>query len=451
MAGLTAELGAFVAGLTGVPEAACATAKRGITDAVGTMLAARDEPVVRAVRTTVVGTTGPCSVLLESAAADAAAAAMVNATAAHAFAMDDVAWGCHPSSTLMPVTLALAEESRAAGVDMLTAYVAGYEVLAELASREPDSLHTTGWHPTGLLAPVAAAAAAARLLGLDAGRAAHALGIAASMTGGLQGNFGTQTKALHAGRAAHAGITAARLAAAGVTAAHHALEGPKGLLRTISPGGRADLTSPSRCSAERLRIVSDGLSFKKYPSCYSLHRVIDAALDLAATPGFDVAEVRGIDVALGRRQSDMAHHRTPVDALQAKYSVEYAVAAALTTRAAGFAQLAPEVIASPVIARLIGCTTRTPRDDVSEDDPVFSSSDRVRVTLADGHVLDSGEVRFSRGHARLPMSDAELRRKFVDCAGLGGVAGGAHLFDALASLDHLQDMRSLAGAAASQT
>jgi 2-methylcitrate dehydratase PrpD len=439
--GLTADLGAFVAGLTEVPQAARDVARHGVVDAIGTMLAARGEAVVDAVRR---GTAqpGPCGVLLEAGEASAEAAAMVNATAAHAFAMDDVAWGCHPSSTLMPVTLALAEETGASGAAMLSAYVAGYETLAELARREPDSLHATGWHPSGLLMPVAAAVAAASLLSLDASQCAHALGIAASLTGGLQGNFGTPTKALHAGRAAQAGITAARLAAAGVTAAHDALEGRKGLLATISPNGRADLTSPAHCPVDALRITHDGLSFKKYPFCYSLHRVIDAALDLAFAPEFDPSKVRAIEVSLGRRQADMAHHRRPTDGLQAKYSVEYAVAAPLLARAAGFAQLTPVMIASPDIARLIGLTERVLREDVSEDDPVFSTTDRLRVTLDDGRVLDSGEIAHARGHAKAPMGDAELRAKFVDCAALGRVPGAAALFDALAGLAGVPDVAS---------
>lgn len=441
MSGLTAQLAAFVAGLDRVPDAAIAIARTGVVDALGTLLAARREPVVAAVRATAAAPPGPCSVLLAPGAATAADAALVNATAAHAYAMDDVAAGCHPSAVLMPVVLALAEETRAGGAALFAAYVAGFEVLAELAAREPDSLHDTGWHPTGLLGPVAAAAAAARLLGLPAAACAHALGIAASMSGGLQGNFGTQTKALHAGRAAQAGVTAARLAAAGVSAAHHALEGPKGLLATISPAGRVRLDGPIGCAPGRLRIVNDGLSIKKYPMCYTAHRVIDAALDIAGQPGFDAAAVRGIEVGIGRRQAAMAHHTRPRDALEAKYSVEFAVAGALAAGAAGFAQLDAGFVASPRVQALIGVTRRDLRDDASDDDPVFSIADRVRVWMADGRALDSGEVRHARGHARLPVGNAELERKFVDCARHGGVARPEALAKALAGIDAADDLR----------
>ncbi len=443
MQGLTAALGEFVAALDGVPAAAAATAQMGIVDAFGVMLAARHEPVVRAVRADC-APGGPCSVQLRAAQAAPAAAAMINATAAHAFAMDDVAAGCHPSTLLMPALIACGEAQGASGAEVLRAYVAGYEVLAELAAREPDSLHATGWHPTGLLGPVAVAAAVANLARLSAAQCAHAIGIAASMSGGLQGNFGTQTKALHAGRAASAGVTAARLAAAGVTAAGDILEGPKGLLRTISPAGRAHVDGAIASTRKHLRIVTDGLSIKKYPLCYTTHRIVDAALGIHAAPGFDCTQVRRIDVSIGARQAAMAHHHRPHTTLEAKYSVEFAVAGALNAGAAGFAQLRDDFVTSSEVLRLIEATHIELRTDASADDPVFASADRVVVRMADGSLHDSGDVAFARGHARLPVAPDALRRKFLDCAGHGGYAHAPALFELLENLADIADVRSLA-------
>ena len=450
MQGLTARLAEFVAGLDGVPAAAAATAQLGIVDAFGVMLAARGEPVVRAVRADAVPG-GPCSVLLQAEQAGPAAAAMINATAAHAFAMDDVAAGCHPSTLLMPALIACGESLGASGSDVLRAYVAGYEVLAELAAREPDSLHSTGWHPTGLLGPVAVAAAVANLSGLSAAQCAHAMGIAASMSGGLQGNFGTQTKALHAGRAASAGVTAARLAAAGVTAATDILEAPKGLLRTISPAGRVRLDGAIGCSRLNLRIVTEGLSIKKYPLCYTTHRIVDAALGIAATPGFECARVRRIEVTIGSRQAAMARHHQPRNALEAKYSVEFAVAAALAAGAAGFDQLREDFIASAAVVRLIEATHITLRDDADPDDPVFAPADRVSVHLEDGSMIDSGEVPYARGHARLPVGILDVRRKFLDCARHGGVTNADAIYELVSRLADVADLRTLAIRAATES
>src|SRR5262245_43997885 len=145
-------------------------------------------------------------------------AALINGTAAHALDYDDVALRGHPSTVLVPAILAEAESLGATGAQIATAYVAGYEVWAELAGRDPDQHHEKGWHPTGIFGPVGAAAACASLRGLDSGKTAHAIALGASHSSGLVANFGSMTKPYHAGRAAHSGVMAARLAAAGFTA-----------------------------------------------------------------------------------------------------------------------------------------------------------------------------------------------------------------------------------------
>lgn len=443
---LTAALGEFVARLGEAPARARDVASVGIADAVGVMLAGRHLPVVAAVREFTLGgrEEGEARVLLSSTRARAVEAATINAVAAHALAMDDVASGCHPSAMLMPALLAQGETQGASGAQVLDAYVAGYEVLTELAAREPDALHATGWHPSGLLGPVAVAAAVAHLLRLDAVRTAHALGIAASMTGGLQGNFGTATKALHAGRAAAAGLTAAHLAQQGVDAAADALEGPKGLLRTISPQGRVDVRSPLRAGREP-RIVTEGLSIKKYPVCYSTHRIVDAAIGIARQPGFALEDVEAVEVTTGAQQAAMARHHRPRTVLEAKYSVEFAVASGLAAQAAGFAQLSDAFIASPAVQRLIAATAVAADAPPGGDDPIFAAADRVRVRLRGGRTLDSGDVRFARGHARSPLAADEVRAKFMDCATAGGWRDPAGLFGQLMGLADLADVRLLGG------
>ncbi len=418
-----------------------AVASTGVIDAIGLILSARHEPVVQAVHTVLKqgAAAGGSSVLFGPERLRPGDAAFVNATAAHAFAMDDVAWGCHPSAVLLPALLAVGEAQDASGADLLRAWIVGYEVLAELAVREPDSLHPTGWHPSGLLLPVAVAAAVCNLRQIDAGHTAMALGLAASMGGGMSVNFGTQAKAVQVARVAQSGILACDLAVQGVTASADALEHPKGFLRTISPARRVDTASPvvqdgTLLDGTHLRVLSVGLGIKKYPLCYSVHRIADAAIDLSKVGGWRPEDVLRIDIAIGSRQAAMARHVQPKNALEAKYSVPFAVASGLLASAAGFAQLAPGFIASEAVRRLIACTHVALREDTSAEDPVFSGADRVCVTLADGRVLDSGEVPYARGHARLPIDTDQLRGKFVDCAIAGGVPHAAALYEALQSL-----------------
>jgi len=450
---LTASCGAFASwfGMSpdDLPAEALAIARTGFIDSIGVMLAGRHESVVHAAAAVALEgrPAGPASVLLSAERTRPVDAAFVNATAAHAFAMDDVALSCHPSAMLMPALMAEAEALGASGARVLQAYVVGFEVLAELAAREPDALHTTGWHPSGLLGPVAVAAAVSNLKGLSAEQCTHAIGIAASMTGGLQANFGTQTKALHAGRIASAGLLAARLAAAGVTASTEALQQPKGLLRTISPEGRVDVDGVIGFRPGRPRIVDIGLAIKKYPVCYSTHRLADAAIDLAERHDLDVERIAGIHVRTGRRQADMARHAMPRTPLEARYSVAFAVVAGLVARAAGFAQLTQAFIDSPVVRRLLTVTRIELTDEQSDDDPVFAPYDQIDVALADGRLLLGGEVRYARGHATLPLTEADLRRKFMDCAAHGAYENAATLYERLTAFATITDVRSLAAPA----
>jgi 2-methylcitrate dehydratase PrpD len=143
----------------------------------------------------------------------------------------------------------------------------------------------------------------------------------------------------------------------------------------------------------------------------------------------------------------MARHAMPGTALEARYSVAFAVVAGLVARAAGFAQLTQDFIDAPAVRRLLTLTTIELTDEQSDDDPVFAPHDRVDVTLADGSSLHSGEVRYARGHATLPLAEADLRRKFMDCAAHGSYQNAAALYERLTAFAMISDVRSLAAPA----
>lgn len=442
---LTQALATFAATTLELPAAALEVAAQGLTDAAGLIVKARHEAVVHAVLQVhaPAGTSGPCSLLLGPGSAGPLDAAMVNGTAAHAFALDDVAWGCHPSAMLLPALLAVGEMQDASGAELLRAWVVGYEVLAELASREPGSLHTTGWHPSGLLGPVAVAAAVAKLMRLDAASTLAALSNAASMSGGVSANFGTTMKAVHVGQVAAAGVRACLLARAGVAGSADVLERARGLLATLSPSGAPDLQSPLGTSAQAPRLLSAGLSLKRYPLCYSLHRIADAAIALAATPGLVPEQITQVRVELGVRQWQMAPHVQPADGVQARYSAPFAVASGLLAGAASFAQLEPAFYGSPGVRRLIALTEIVPCEGASPDDPVFSPADRVQLHLADGRVLDSGPVSHPRGHARHPLDAAQRRAKFLDCLAGSSVRDPQACHEMLSQWGQLSSVREL--------
>src|ERR1700692_4584393 len=188
MSSLTHALGRFVADLSlrQIPAEGCAIARTGIADCFGVLIAGARDPEIALVDRELGHNSGaPLASLIPSGARRSTdTAALVNGVAAHVLDYDDVSLDGHPSAVLVPAIFAQGEVSGSSGAEMLVAYIAGYEVWAELLTREPTPLHRKGWHPTSVLGTVAAAAACAKLRGLDAAGAATAMAIGASMSSG---------------------------------------------------------------------------------------------------------------------------------------------------------------------------------------------------------------------------------------------------------------------------
>jgi 2-methylcitrate dehydratase PrpD len=452
MNGLTETLARYVSASASapVPAAAAQIIRTGVIDNIGTMLAGRDEPIVAIVRRHVAARqpgAAESSVLLNRGRAYAADAALINATAAHALDYDDVALSGHPSTVLVPALLAEAEALGASGAALIRGYLTGYEVWAELIGRDADSHHLKGWHPTAVFGTVGGAAAIACLRRLDADICRNALAIAASMAGGLVANFGTMTKPFHAGRAASCAIEAVRLAMLGMTASADAIEHHAGFLAAISPAGRVDAARPADALGGTPRILDSGLSIKKYPLCYSTHRVIDGVLDCAQREHIATGNVAAVHASIGVAQASMLRNHAPRTGLEAKFSLEFAVASALAAGAVGLSQLTDAFVNRAQIQELMKKVTTSTVSSVCTVDPSFALTDRVVIKLDDGRTIDSGEIRFARGNAKLPLTESDLRTKFLDC--LGGVAqiDANALYDRLARLETLPDVRALAGSA----
>ena len=391
MSALTLGLGRFVAelDLRQVPAEACAIARNGIADCFGVMVAgARDPEVALVDRELGVDSGAALASLVPSGARRSIeSAALVNGIAAHVLDYDDVSLDGHPSAALVPAILAQAEASGASGAEMLTAYVAGYEVWAELLAREPVPLHRKGWHPTAVLGPIAAAAACAKLRRLDADRAATALAIAASMTGGIVANFGTMTKSFQVGRAAQSGVIAARLAQAGLTASGDAFEHPAGLLMALSVQGDAVLDRP-----------------------------FDAALDLATRHDLKPKEVERIHVSTGKTQLLMLRNSRPQSGLEAKFSMQFAMAAALVARKVGLTELTDDFVRRPEVQSIFPLVSFAATAETKPGSN-FAPADAVEITTVGGETFKSGPVEYAKGSHQRPLSRDDIWLKFADCLG----------------------------------
>jgi len=223
-------------------------------------------------------TSGPCTVIASGTKAALHDAALVNGAVSHALDYDDVnrLMHGHPTVPVAAAVLALGEMMGKSGRDVLTAFIAGYEVECRLGNMCGDGHYEHGFHSTGTMGTFGAAAGAANLLGLDAERTTMALGIAASEASGLKINFGTMTKPLHAGKAAQNGLIAARIAARGFTARDDAIEAPQGFLQTQAPGFTPE---PVRPDPKAPFAVEENL-FKYHAACYLTHSPIEAIREL---------------------------------------------------------------------------------------------------------------------------------------------------------------------------
>src|SRR3989338_2836557 len=242
--GATKKLARYAVNLrySQIPPEVISRAKACILDTLAVALYGSTKPWSRSVIAFVrgLGLRGRCTVLGERWPAQAPQAVLANGTMAHAFELDNVRQpgaGVHPGATAFLPSLAIAEEKRADGKALLTAFVAGCEVMSRIGVAAGNSLEKRGFHAPGLTGTFGSAVAAARLLGLSERQMVNALGIAGSYSGGLlefsRCQEGAMVKRLHLGKAAEGGVTAALLAQRGFAGPESVLEGKFGFLKTF--------------------------------------------------------------------------------------------------------------------------------------------------------------------------------------------------------------------------
>lgn len=447
MSGLTETVAGFVAGFDAstLPPRCIEAARVGIADCIATMMAgAREEPPA-IVRALTADATGPDTApeVPSGRPLSAADAALVNGVAGHVLDYDDVALDGHPSVVLAPAILAEGWRLDVSGAEAIAAYAAGYEVWATLLELEPGALHEQGFHPTAIWGPLAAAAACARLNKLSAEQTRNAIAVAASLAGGLVANFGTMTKSLHAGRAAQAGVIAARLAKAGFTGAPDILEHRTGFMMAHSHSGKPDVGRADLELGKTWRLERHGVNVKRYPMCYATHRAIDGLLELVGRHGLTPADVGEIRVTIGDTQALILRNHAPKTGLEAKFSMEFAMASALVARQVGLKQLTDDFVRRPEVVEAMRRVTTSTTTERMADLP-FAPADEVAVTLKSGKQLKGEPVRYAKGSWQRQLSEAELKEKFLDCSsGALGANQAMALFSSLMRLDQLRSLRDL--------
>ena len=412
---ITEQLGAFVTGAA-PPAEARDRAAGAVLDTIGVILAGAGEPASQIVQRVVAAEGGTaCRVFGASASASATGAALANGTAAHALDYDDMCFVslAHPSAPLVPAAFAAAEVAKASGAALLDAYVVGFEVEGRLGALMNPRHYQRGWHCTSTLGTIGAAAAASRLLGLDAEATGHALAIAASEASGLKENFGTMVKPLHAGLAARNGVLAALLARDGMTASGHALDGPQGFLRAMDSQGTA-IAGAIADLGSRWEIIDTGITVKLYPSCAGTHPSLDVILDMRRQHGFNAGDVERIDIEVDSITPTVLIYNRPATDLEAKFSMPFCAAAAVVDGHVGLETFEASHLTDPAITSLMDRVTMSVGQGFDNGAPALTQA-RVTIHLRDSRTF-SQNANGARGYPANPASDAELEAKFLSCA-----------------------------------
>jgi 2-methylcitrate dehydratase PrpD len=398
----TERLAEFAASLRyeDIPPDVIERARNTIIDTVGTVVFGYDLPWSQMIvaqarragpggRSRILGLGGPL--------VQAPAAAFANGALAHAFELDNLTSpgaGVHPGATLLAPGLAVAQERGFSGRDLLTAFVAGAEVMIRIGRATKHTNEQRGFHAPGTTGPFGGAIAVGKLCGFDAARMTNALGIAGSLACGLmefaRSGTGAMIKRLHLGRAAESGVLAAGLAEEGFTGPVSIIEGEHGFLRVFCREfDESELLRGLGADGSNKTWSTRTILMKRFACHISAHTSVQAILDLIAEHGFSGADVAAIRIAGNEKMAKVNNIPRPKDVMMCQYSIPFSVALA---------------------------HFRDPRDPRSYDESAFDNAairslcERVTITVAGGH-HDHATLR---AEVEVELKDGRVLRKTVD-------------------------------------
>lgn len=408
--------------LEDVPDAVLRRAKLHILDAIGVALASSKQDfaqrIVNALNTLAGDGTYP--VLGFAAKLQIRDAVLANGALIHGIDFDDThsAGVIHVSASALPMALAAAQSIAGTGKDVLLAYLISVETASRIASAAKGGFHVNGFHPTGLVAGFGAALGVGRLWGLTPSQLAHAQGLVLSKA---SGSFefiedGAWNKRLHPGWAVAAGITACALAKSGVIGARKTYEGRFGLFNShLRNGWAPDLSACTAGLGSTWEMLA--VALKPYPVCHFNHAFIDAALALRSQHAISPNEIESIQALIGKDQIGIvcepeANKRRPQNEYDARFSLHFAIAAALVHGRLTMDEIADTMIQDHQVLAL--CDRITYAIDEDSAYPQHYSG-TVVIRLRNGRTLTQRE-QINRGSSTKPLAEAEILDKFRQTA-----------------------------------
>jgi 2-methylcitrate dehydratase PrpD len=387
------------------------------------------------------GGTEDASVFASPWKTDASRAAWVNGTMIGSFELEHIGYSSHPSGTVFPAALAVAERDHRDGRALLAAMMVGYEVVCRIGQAQTPAVERErGFHNPAVNGPFGAAAAVGRLLDMDELGLAWALGIAGSSAGGLAEFMwdGAMTKRLHLGRASQLGLESALLAQRGLTGPSTVLEGRCGFFAAFSPRPALDglLADLGR------RWLAENLVIKMYPCHITSQPIVHAIQSFKRGRAIDPATVRRVTITADPRSlEDRYWNREPTTILGAQYSVPYAAAVALARDVMNPTAFSAEVLDDPVIRMCAKRISAVPQGSRGESD----ADVRGAVTIEMAGATETVPAHDFPGSPSRPLDFPGVVDKFTRYAApLIGASRAAKIVEVVRDLDRLPDVGALA-------
>jgi len=404
-----------------VPVIVRARAEEMLLDVAGLCLAARESDYVKALLHSW-DDAGPCTAFGHAGGFGAAAAAMINGTAAHGEDFDDTFEGgpVHTGVVIVPAVLAACERYGCDGHRALLGIAVGTEAMCRLSMVVPKAVHRAGFHPTSVFGTMAASLAIGATLGLDRNGLVNALGIAGSIASGIIEylSSGAWTKRMHPGWAAQAGLRAALMAERGFIGPELVFEGSHGLFNGFARTAQGDFPALTRDFG--FHWLMQTIAFKPYACGTMIHPYIDCALKLARE-GVRAADIADIvcETAEGivhRLWEPLPGKQRPPNAYAAKFSVPFCIASAFLTGSAGLDAFTEAAVHDSEMLELAGKV----RYEIDPDNPYPNNyTGHMRITLHDGRQLEARQPHL-RGGAQERLTRSDLEEKFARNAAIGG-------------------------------
>ena len=418
-----------------IPKEVYEHAKIAFMDWIAVTMGGKDDPLVKILirYADMMGGYEQATVLGHGIKKTVSQATLINGAASHVLDYDDTlkAFLGHPTVTLLPSLLALAEWKEKSGQELLTAYIIGLKAGATIGASAGLDHYMSGWHATSTLGYLASAAGCARLLGLDEQQTVYALGIAATQSSGLKRNFGTMCKPFHAGRSSEGGLLAALLASEGFTSAEDILEGPLGFFQVLKGQANEQILETLGKSWE-----IENLAQKYHASCHGTHSPIEAVLGIIEETSLTPDQIKSIKIYTSQLAIDAAGKLEPKTGLEGKFSIPYCVANAVLRGNTGSVAFTDEKVNDPKVQEFMK------KISVELNDKFNALEAEVKIETIDGKVY-SKFYDILEMIPGLEIKRKKIKEKFLDlCIPLLGKEKSDQLVEKILTFEKVPNVKN---------